>query len=69
MKLIYQVMSKVIFSVFASENFVDLGLYQFAWEQCDPYHSSAPAARNDYLLHYCLSNTDTLLAEKILFSW
>lgn len=38
-------MSKVIFSVFASENFVDLGLYQFAWEQCDPYHSSAPAAR------------------------
>ena len=26
-------MSEVIFSVFPSENFVDLGLYQFGWEQ------------------------------------
>ncbi|HBA69259.1 MAG TPA: AraC family transcriptional regulator, partial [Lachnospiraceae bacterium] len=29
-------MSEVIFSVFPSENFIDLGLYQFGWEQCDP---------------------------------
>ena len=32
-------MSEVIFSVFPNENFVDLGLYQFGWEQCDPSHS------------------------------
>lgn len=56
-------MSEVIFSVFPSENFVDLGLYQFGWEQCDPSHSFGPAARNHYLFHYCLSGTGTLLAQ------
>ena len=55
-------MSEVIFSVFPSENFVDLGLYQFGWEQCDPAHSFGPAARNHYLFHYCLSGTGTLMA-------
>ena len=38
-------MSEVIFSVFSSENFFNPGLYQFAWEPCDPYHSFAPAAK------------------------
>ncbi|MDE6601027.1 MAG: AraC family transcriptional regulator [Lachnospiraceae bacterium] len=55
-------MSEVIFSVFPSENFVDLGLYQFGWEQCAPSHSFGPAARNHYLFHYCLSGTGTLYA-------
>lgn len=56
-------MSEFIFSVFPSENFVDLGLYQFGWEQCDPSHSFGPAARNHYLFHYCLSGTGTLYAQ------
>ena len=56
-------MSEVIFSVFPSENFVDLGLYQFGWEQCDPSHSFGPAARNHYLFHFCLSGTGTLYAQ------
>ena len=56
-------MSEFIFSVFPSENFVDLGLYQFGWEQCTPSHSFGPAARNHYLFHYCLSGTGTLFAE------
>lgn len=56
-------MSEVIFSVFPSENFVDLGLYQFGWEQCTPSHSFGPAARNHYLFHYCLSGTGTLIAD------
>ncbi|MCD7806682.1 MAG: AraC family transcriptional regulator [Lachnospiraceae bacterium] len=56
-------MSNVIFSVFPSENFVDLGLYQFGREQCDPSHSFGPAARNHYLFHYCLSGTGTLYAD------
>lgn len=56
-------MSEVIFSVFPRENFVDLGLYQFGWEQCDPSHSFGPAARNHYLFHYCLSGTGTLFAD------
>ncbi|WP_347223899.1 hypothetical protein [Bacteroides congonensis] len=42
---VLEFMHEVIFSVFPSENFVDLGLYQFVWEQCDSYHSSSPAAR------------------------
>lgn len=56
-------MSEVIFSVFPSENFVDLGLYQFGWEQCDPSHSFGPAVRNHYLFHYVISGTGTLIAE------
>ncbi|MCD8380253.1 MAG: AraC family transcriptional regulator [Lachnospiraceae bacterium] len=56
-------MSNLIFSVFPSENFVDLGLYQFGREQCDPSHSFGPAARNHYLFHYCLSGTGTLYAD------
>jgi len=55
-------MSEVIFSVFPSENFVDLGLYQFGWEQCDPSHSFGPAARNHFLFHYCISGTGILYA-------
>ncbi len=56
-------MSEVIFSVFPSENFIDLGLYQFGWEQCDPSHSFGPAARNHYLFHYVISGTGTLFAQ------
>lgn len=29
-------MSNVLYSIFPSENFIDLGLYQYGWEQCDP---------------------------------
>ena len=53
-------MSEVIFSVFPSENFIDLGLYQFGWEKCDPSHSFGPTARNHYLFHYCISGTGIL---------
>lgn len=55
-------MSEYIFSVFPSENFIDMSLYQFGWEQCDPSHSFGPAARNHYLFHLCLSGTGTLIA-------
>ena len=55
-------MSEVIFSIFPRENFIDLGLYQFGWEQCDPSHSFGQAARNHYLFHLCLSGTGTLFA-------
>lgn len=32
-------MSDILFSVFPNENFVDIGLYQYGWEQCEPSHS------------------------------
>lgn len=56
-------MNELVFSVFPSENFVDLGLYQFGWERCEPSHSFGPAARNHYLFHYVLSGTGTLMAQ------
>lgn len=56
-------MNNLIFSVFPSENFVDLGLYQFGRERCSPSHSFGPAARNHYLFHFVLSGTGTLFAD------
>lgn len=56
-------MSNVLYSIFPSENFIDLGLYQYGWEQCDPAHSFGPVARNHYLFHYVISGTGTLFAE------
>lgn len=56
-------MSNVLYSIFPSVNFIDLGLYQYGWEQCDPAHSFGPAARNHYLFHYVISGTGTLTAE------
>ena len=47
-------MSDILFSVFPNENFVDIGLYQYGWEQCEPSHSFGPAARNHYVFHYVL---------------
>ncbi len=57
------IMNDLIFSIFPSENFVDLGLYQFGRERCKPSHSFGPAARNHYLFHYVLSGTGTLFAD------
>lgn len=43
------------FSVFPNENFLDLRLFQFGWEQCAPLHSFGPFVRNHYLFHYVIS--------------
>lgn len=56
-------MSDFKFSIFPNENFVDLGLYQFGYEQTNPSHSYGPAARNHYLFHYILSGTGILFAD------
>lgn len=56
-------MSDLLFSIFPNENFIDLGLYQYGWEQCCPSHSFGPAARNHYLFHYVLSGTGVLMAD------
>lgn len=56
-------MSDLLFFVFPNENFVDLGLYQFGKEQCEPAHSFGPASRNHYLFHFVLSGTGKLMAD------
>lgn len=55
-------MNDLLFSVFPSENFVDLSLFQCGREKCSPAHSFGPAARNHYLFHYVISGTGTLFA-------
>ena len=58
-------MSNVLFSIFPNERFVDLGLYQYGWEQCEPLHSYGPynnKPENHYLFHYCISGTGTLIS-------
>ncbi len=53
-------MSKPIFRVFPNESFVDLVLYQYGWERCDPLYSYGPYIRNHYLFHYVISGMGTL---------
>lgn len=53
-------MNKYSFSVFPNENFLDLRLYQYGWEQCTPLHSFGPYVRNHYLFHYVISGQGTL---------
>ena len=55
-------MNDLLFSVFPSENFVDLSLFQCGREKCLPAHSFGPAARNHYLFHYVISGTGKLFA-------
>ena len=56
-------MQDIIFSVFPTENFVDLGLFQFGRERCAPSHSFGPAKRNHFLFHYVISGTGILMAD------
>ena len=46
---------RLSFSLFPNENFLDLRLYQYGWEQCAPLHSYGPSVRNHYLFHYVIS--------------
>lgn len=55
-------MSEALFSIFPNDRFVDLGLFQYGWEQCDPLHSYGPFARNHYLFHYVISGAGTLIS-------
>lgn len=48
-------MDDLSFSIFPNENFLDLRLYQYGWEQCAPLHSFGPFVRNHYLFHYVIS--------------
>lgn len=48
------------FSIFPNENFLDLRLFQFGWEQCAPLHSFGPFVRNHFLFHYVISGKGCL---------
>jgi AraC-like DNA-binding protein len=55
-------MNDFSFSIFPNENFLDLRLYQYGWEQCAPLHSFGPFVRNHYLFHYIISGKGFLNA-------
>lgn len=48
-------MDDLSFSIFPNENFLDLRLYQYGWEQCASLHSFGPFVRNHFLFHYVIS--------------
>lgn len=56
-------MEKNIFRIFSNENFIDLNMYQFGRECCEPSHMFGPAKRNHYLFHYIISGSGTLYAD------
>lgn len=55
-------MSEVKFSVFSHQPFIDLNLFQYGYEKCDPLHSYGPAKRNHFLFHYVISGKGVLRA-------
>lgn len=55
-------MREVSFSLFPNENFVDLRLYQYGYEQCAPLHSFGPFVRNHFLFHYVISGRGFLIS-------
>ena len=56
-------MEKYSLSIFPNENFMDLRLFQFGWEQCEPLHSFGPHIRNHYLFHYIISGWGVLSSQ------
>ncbi|MDL2234359.1 AraC family transcriptional regulator [Ruminococcaceae bacterium OttesenSCG-928-L11] len=53
-------MANKVRSIFANENYVDLTLYQFGYEKCDPLHANGPAVWNHFLFHYIQSGKGQL---------
>lgn len=52
--------AKYLFHVFGDERFIDLNLYQFGWEKCEPAHMFGPAIRNHFLFHFIVSGKGKL---------
>ncbi|MBQ8151308.1 MAG: AraC family transcriptional regulator [Firmicutes bacterium] len=53
-------MANYIYKVFPNNRFIDLGLFQFGYEKCNPSHSFGPATRSHYLFHYVISGKGRL---------
>lgn len=60
--------TKLRFHVVQDELFVDLNLYQFGWERCEPLHHYGPAVRNHFLFHYVISGKGSLDMNNQIYS-
>ena len=56
-------MSAPVVHVFPSVFFVDLKIYQFGHQQCDPFHGFGPHKWNHFLFHYVQSGRGQLRAD------
>lgn len=45
--------------LFLSNDYFDLTIYQYGYEQCCPYHAFGPGMRSHYLIHCILSGNGT----------
>lgn len=45
--------------LFLNKDYFDITIYQYGYEQCEPYHTFGPGMRNHYLIHCILSGTGT----------
>lgn len=51
---------KYRFYVAQDDLFIDLNLFQFGYEHCDPLHQFGPAVRNHFLFHYIIDGKGRL---------
>ena len=48
--------------LFLSQEYFDITIYQYGYEQCLPNHTFGPGMRNHYLIHCILSGNGTYRA-------
>jgi len=53
-------MLKNTFEVVQTNEFIELKLYQYGYEECIPLHSFGPTIRNNFLFHYIFEGKGTL---------
>lgn len=53
-------MDKKLKSIFKNENFVDLTLYQYGYQECSPLHANGPVVFNHFIFHYVRSGKGSL---------
>lgn len=58
--MVVEIMADFKSFIFNNVNYVDIILYQFGSERCDPLHSFGPTVKNHYLFHYILSGKGKL---------
>ena len=45
--------------LFLNKDYFDITIYQYGYEQCEPYHPFGPGMRDHYLIHCILSGSGT----------
>lgn len=49
-------------NIFNNNNFIDLSIYQYGYEECKPQHLFGPAKRNHFLFHYIVSGKGQVMS-------